>query len=481
MTDVILPEGWVEARFGDVLLSISNGISEKQNQERKGIPVTRIETISSGKVDFQKIGYVENIKRNTIDRYQLKYGDILFSHINSPKHLGKTALFTDSEELYHGTNLLRLICNKKIVFPMIFHYFCQLLRGKGDFIAYAQHAVNQSSLNQKKILQFVFILPPLTEQEEIAQRVDRAIGHVDELKSRLETLLTTLKTFRQSVLNAAVTGKLTENWREENDFVIFQSFDNTNKIKKFREKVLTILPLNWSWLDFLSTAEIAPNLQDPCLTPDDIHIAPNHIESKTGRLLQYSTVKQDKVFSAKHRFNKGQILYSKIRPYLCKVIIANVSGLCSADMYPINAKINVVYLYYWMLSDEFTNWASTAESRSVLPKINQKDLNKIPVPTPPLEEQEEIVKRVEAYFALADQIEKQVQSALDKVNLLTQSILAKAFRGELTKEWRKKNPELISGENSAEALLKRIKAEKDALEKPSKKTKNTKVQTGFFN
>ncbi|MDX5336653.1 MAG: type I restriction endonuclease subunit R [Marinobacter sp.] len=71
----------------------------------------------------------------------------------------------------------------------------------------------------------------------------------------------------------------------------------------------------------------------------------------------------------------------------------------------------------------------------------------------------------------ADRIEQQVNNALTRVNNLTQSILAKAFRGELTEQWRKENPELISGENSAEALLERIKEEQAAM-KPVKKTRS---------
>lgn len=77
-----------------------------------------------------------------------------------------------------------------------------------------------------------------------------------------------------------------------------------------------------------------------------------------------------------------------------------------------------------------------------------------------LHEQHEIVRRVEQLFAYADTIEKQVNNALTRVNNLTQSILAKAFRGELTAQWRAENPDLISGENSAAALLEKIKAER---------------------
>jgi len=80
----------------------------------------------------------------------------------------------------------------------------------------------------------------------------------------------------------------------------------------------------------------------------------------------------------------------------------------------------------------------------------------------------EIVRRVDQLFAYADTIETQVNNALERVNNLTQSILAKAFRGELTEQWRKDNPDLISGENSAEALLEKINAERAAA-KPVKR------------
>jgi type I restriction enzyme S subunit len=100
--------------------------------------------------------------------------------------------------------------------------------------------------------------------------------------------------------------------------------------------------------------------------------------------------------------------------------------------------------------------------------LNQKVIKNLEVYFPSLSEQTEIVRRVDQLFAHADRIEQQVNNALARVNNLTQSILAKAFRGELTEQWRKDNPELISGENSAEALLERIKAERAAV-KPAKR------------
>lgn len=107
------------------------------------------------------------------------------------------------------------------------------------------------------------------------------------------------------------------------------------------------------------------------------------------------------------------------------------------------------------------------------PFLSLSVLNDIPFALPTVLEQQEIVRQVEQLFAYADTIEKQVNNALARVNNLTQSILAKAFCGELTAQWRAENPDLISGENSAAALLEKIKAERAASssKKASRKKK----------
>ena len=106
--------------------------------------------------------------------------------------------------------------------------------------------------------------------------------------------------------------------------------------------------------------------------------------------------------------------------------------------------------------------------------INIGDVRALQVALPPLEEQIEIVKRVELYLTLAEQISIRLNSAQVMVNNLTQSTLAKAFRGELTAEWREQNLDLITGENSAEALLERIEAAA-SLSKPAKKRRKKTV------
>ena len=206
-------------------------------------------------------------------------------------------------------------------------------------------------------------LPPLSEQQRIVERIEELFAKLDEAKERLQEVADSFAVRKAAILHKAFTGELTKQWRLENGVS-----DESWEEKKFSE-----------------VAVIKSNLVSPFDYLDYPHIAPDSIEKFTGRLLSYRTIREDNVKSPKHLFYKGQILYSKIRPYLSKAIIADVDGLCSADMYPIEALCNTKYLLKYMLSTEFLEQSTTAGSRSLLPKINQKELSSIsvPLPTPP--------------------------------------------------------------------------------------------------
>lgn len=445
MSNAKLPSGWIESIFTEHL-QIQGGQQPPKSEfifeEKEGyIRLLQIRDFGAKPV----LNYIPISKKNKLCEKE----DILIARYGAS--LGR--ICTGMSGAYNVA--LAKVITPAYVDKKYLEYFLNSTYFQYPLALLSRSA--QNGFNKDDLERFPLIIAPLAEQKEIAKLLEQHLAQVEQIKAHLAAIPKLLTTFRQSVLSDAVSGKLTENWRNNNNPT--NSFHDSKCLKSFRAEALVELPENWLWLPFSSIADIASNLTDPKLTPKAIHLAPNHIEKSTGRVIEISTIEKDNVKSAKHRFSKGQIVYSKIRPYLCKVVIADFDGLCSADMYPINSKINSKYLFLWMLSPKFTHWASNAESRVVLPKINQKDLNKIPTPTPPLEEQNEIVSRVEELFAFADNIERQVQSTTEHINLLTQSILAKAFRGELTADWRKQNTELISGDNSAEALLARIQAQ----------------------
>ena len=147
-----LPRGWVWVRLGEICERISNGLTKRQNKDPKGFIVTRIETISEGYINLKKVGYLDEVTDEEIKKYKLLRGDILFSHINSDLHLGKSAVFQDdSIELLHGMNLLLIRPIKDFVHSKFLNYLFNNYRNLGLFISIAQHAVNQSSINQTKL------------------------------------------------------------------------------------------------------------------------------------------------------------------------------------------------------------------------------------------------------------------------------------------------------------------------------------------
>ncbi|AKG91329.1 Type I restriction modification DNA specificity domain [Geoglobus ahangari] len=166
-----IPEDWEVVRLGDVLTLIRNGLTYRQNKEGNGYPITRIETISDEKIDPSKVGFVNNLKEGELKEYQLIVGDILFSHINSLEHIGKTAIYEAVPEiLLHGMNLLLLRPNKEEIKPRFLLYLLKIYRLRGIFKNIAKKAVNQASINQTELKRIRIPLPPLPEQRKIARR-----------------------------------------------------------------------------------------------------------------------------------------------------------------------------------------------------------------------------------------------------------------------------------------------------------------------
>ncbi|BDR96422.1 restriction endonuclease subunit S [Proteus mirabilis] len=298
-------------------------------------------------------------------------------------------------------------------------------------------------LNRDDAYNLDIVLPPITEQKIIAEKLDTLLAQVDSTKARLEQVLQILKRFRQAVLAAAVSGKL------------------THKTKK-----------NSPWQEVLLN-NIASHIVDcPHSTPKWSSSGKYCVRTTAFNPFKLDLSGQGFVDEATYQ-NRTQrlkpkeddILYSREGTIGIACQIPKGVELCLGQrMVLIRAsdKILSKYLTIVLNSNKILSIVRARTMGSTVPRINMSDIKSYPIPLPSLSEQHEIICSVEQLFAYADTIEKQVNNALSRVNNLTQSILAKAFRGELTAQWRAENPDLISGENSAAALLEKIKAERAA-------------------
>jgi len=402
-----LPTGWTSATFGDVVTRMSNGMPGMQNKDGNGVPVSRIETIADQRIDFGRIGYVAEFDTSHLEKYKLLDGDVLFSHINSPTHLGKTAIFSGGNVLYHGINLLRIQVNRELITPAIFDFACKFLRYKGEFSLRAQHAVNQSSLNQSKLAAFPISLPPLAEQKRIADKLDTVLTRVDAVNTRLARVAPLLKRFRQSVLAAATAGRLTQDWR-------------TNH--------LNAAPL---------TAMLLVNVCEKIT--DGEHISPAKTQHGVPLLSAKNVAKDGLSFDDTHFVSEedAKVFWLRCRPELGDILVCSRGTIGRSVLVETNRpfclmgtvillkpKASLVHSKFFSLAiaapktQKIMQGASGATAVSAL---YLKDIKRLEIDVPGLDEQTEIVRRVETLFAFADRLEARLAPA--RVKLLVASVM----------------------------------------------------------
>jgi type I restriction enzyme S subunit len=433
-----LPNGWINVTLGELGRTVTGKT-----------PSTKIPENFNGSIPFIKPsdldngGYIHTTTETLSEKglkcvSSLPVGSITVTCIGN---LGKTGITTKISATNQQIN--SVICDEKIHNKYIY-YFLTSMR---NWLEHESSATTISIVNKSKFSLLPVKLPPLAEQKEIATLLDNLLAQVDTLKTRLDAIPNILKRFRRSVLAAAVSGKLTGN-------------------------EITIRN-NWKTIEF---SELLDQIRSGSADkPSDENSGIPILRSSAIRdmAIDYSDIRYLDGFTKANKENylrKHDLIFTRLSgsaEYVGNCAVVKSYGE-EEIQYPdrlfcarLKDKSHALYLEFFFSSSAFKNHISdNLKSSAGHQRITLDVIKKAIVFLPPIEEQEEIVLRVEELFAFADQIEQRVKVAQQRVNHLTQAILAKAFRGELTAEWREQNPDLISGENSAAALLARIKTER---------------------
>ena len=268
----------------------------------------------------------------------------------------------------------------------------------------------------RKILKGVSVLTPSVEsQKRIVAYLDEKAAAIDARVAVLEKKLAAYRRLKASVINQAVT----------------RGLDPKVKMKDSGVDWIGKVPSGWVAGRFKDVAMVRANLVAPDLYMDYPQIAPENIEKGTGKLLGYGTVRESGIISGNHLFKKGQIIYSKIRPILNKLVIADFDGLCSADMYPIDVLGDLRFMFYQMLAPVFVNQvAAIVGMRVKMPKINQEELSAVGMVIPPLVEQRAIADYLDAECAKIDKMAELVTREIKLYRKLKRSLINEVVTGK---------------------------------------------------
>lgn len=257
-------------------------------------------------------------------------------------------------------------------------------------------------INRNDVYALDVKIPPLLEQRRIVKILDEVFGGVGEAKENTERNLQNSRALFESYLSG-IFGNTKEGWEE----------------KRLGE-----------------VCEIVSKLIDPRNSEftELFHVGGANIESKNGKLINLKTAKEEKLISGKFLFDNSMVLYSKIRPYLMKVARPDFQGLCSADIYPLSPLPKILtrdYLFYLLLTSDFTDYAIKGSGRAGMPKVNREHLFEYPCFIPPLPEQKAIVAKLDALSGEVKKLEGMYRRKIADVDELKKSALKKAFSGEL--------------------------------------------------
>ena len=185
-----MKHGWEIKTIADVCTFIKNGANIKQERGAGGVPITRIETLSGGVFNRDRLGYANLATPDKYLSYVLEYGDLLFSHINSKTYIGRTVVYVpeNNEQIIHGMNLLRLKLDFDLMSPFFFQYYTRTDKFKAQVANRRKDAVNQSSITTTDIKTITLPVPPIAEQAKIVEELDCLSGIIEKKKQQLKEL-----------------------------------------------------------------------------------------------------------------------------------------------------------------------------------------------------------------------------------------------------------------------------------------------------
>lgn len=358
----IIPEDWdtiAIADVADVKTGPFGSALHANDYVESGVPIITVEHLGETGITRQNLPLVSIKDAKRLSSYMMYQGDIVFSRVGS---VDRNAFVTSQEDgwLFSG-RILRIRTKSEKLNPQFLSYYF-----KSEPVKYRIRAAavgqTMASLNTKIMNAFTVAVPTALEQQPIAD----VLSDIDALITSYEKQLAKKRAIKRGAMQELLTGK--------------------RRLPGFTGE--------WNRKLFSDVCEICAHMVDPAQKEyaNLPHIGNESIEKFSGRITHYNIAKDDQLISGKYLFGCNDVLYGKINPHFAKAAFPKFEGLCSADMYPISCKVDILpeYLLYVLLSSEFTNYTVSLSKRSGIPKVNRDELADYVMLLPSLDEQKKI-------------------------------------------------------------------------------------------
>ena len=442
-----LPEGWVVTRLEQICIPPQYGWTTSADNDRSSLKLLRTSDISKGTVDWSTVPSCQE-EPDDPEKYLLVPGDILISRAGS---VGISYLVKKCPRAIFASYLIRFRPKP----PIESEFIALFLKSSQYWAAIADKTAGIAipNVNASKLKQLEIPLPPLAEQKRIVGKVEELLARVNAARERLAKVRVILKRFRQAVLAAACSGRLTSAWREKHPNVVpvkkilykiqrsrmerATTLAQKEKIKdiySYQEREYSeLLPENWEYvaLDKLcesfqygTSKKSQASGKIPVLRMGNI---------QNGRIdwndLAYTSEDTE---IEKYKLNPGDVLFNRTnspelvgktaiykgeQPAVFAGYIIRINNFEEVKSEYLNYCLNSIYAKEFCLKVK-TDGVSQSN-------INAQKLGKFELPFCSKEEQKEIIRRVEALFKLADRVEKRIAEATARAEKLTQAKMAK--------------------------------------------------------
>ena len=411
-----VPEGWVWCRLEDIAYVAAGNTPDKSCFVPEGIPYIKMYNVRNQQIDFDYSPQyiIPSVHYGKLQRSILYPGDLLMNIVGPP--LGKLAIIPDSlpeSNTNQAAVLIRPFLYKGLINKYLFYYLEEMTEINSIATKGSAGQVN-ISLTQSQLMRIP--LPPLEEQRKIVESIEKWIGLVDNIANGVKSILDNIENAKAKILELAIHGKLIP--QDSSDEPAIELLRRINPAFKPSDNLHYEGLLPYGWL-LCSLGDISNYGQCISVSVDDIGeedwvLELEDIEKDSGRVLRKLTKTDRRISGIRHRFRKGQVLYSKLRTYLNKVLVADEDGFCTTEIIPITPidGIDPFYLSLVLRSPYFLNYTASCGYGVKMPRLGTNDARKAIIPVPPDKEQCRIVKQTKELLSELERI-----AALDTIQL----------------------------------------------------------------